>query len=287
MRCTMRWAWHRYKFVFRRAEGLRILDAGCGTGLSTLMLARLNPGSTVVGVDVSPKSLAIARERAEASGIGGVEFREHDLTTPLPAAWGEFDFVVARRVLGGFDDADAILATLARALDGKGLLMATLPGEEGREQARRLRRAVDALAPAGSSPVERAQAGLDLLRALRPEHPIRRYDAARHGPNLPSLERFAASYLGDGPDEWTLEGARATVERAGLRALYVADRAPWRPDRIFGPEIPARPPGPGRRPGGGRPRRAQGRPGCLAAPRRLHHPRLPGRFRAAPPGLAR
>src|ERR1700761_4205647 len=66
------WAWHRYKFVFRRAERLRILDAGCGTGLSTLMLARLNPGATVVGVDISPRSLDLARERAEASAFGDV-----------------------------------------------------------------------------------------------------------------------------------------------------------------------------------------------------------------------
>src|SRR5947209_10606619 len=62
------WAWHRHKFVFRRAERLRILDAGSGTGLSTLSLAKLNPGSTVVGVDLSPRSLEVARERAAVAG---------------------------------------------------------------------------------------------------------------------------------------------------------------------------------------------------------------------------
>jgi SAM-dependent methyltransferase len=233
------WAWHRYKFVFRRAEGLRILDAGCGTGVTTLALATLNPGAMVVGIDVSPKSLDVARERAAASGIKGVEFREHDLTRPLPSDWGGFDFVVARGVLGGFDDDAAILAALARALDDRGLLMATFPGEEGREPARRLRRAVDALVPAGAAPAQRAEAGLELLRALRPDHPIRKFDAARHGADPPSIERVAATYLGDGGREWTLEGARAAVERAGLSALYVATRAPWRPDRVFGPDVPA------------------------------------------------
>lgn len=234
------WGWHRYRFVFRRADGLRILDAGCGTGLSTLALARLNPGSEVVGVDISPKSLAIARERAEAAGIGGVEFREHDLEAPLPAGWGPFDFIAARGVLGGPEGSAAILANLARALDGRGLLVATFPSATGRAPARQLRRAIDALFPAGAGVAERAEAGLDLLRALRPDHPIRAYDAGRHGPHLPGTEQFVATYLNDGADGWALERAIEAVEAAGLRPLYVADRAAWRPDRVFGKEIPER-----------------------------------------------
>ncbi len=119
--------------------------------------------------------------------------------------------------------------------------MATLPGRggprAGQEAPQRGRRA---LAPAGSSPVERAEAGVDLLRALRPDHPIRKYDAAAHGPNLPTLERFAATYLGDGPDEWTLEGSRAVGRSArGFVRSTSPTATPWRPDRIFGPEIPA------------------------------------------------
>lgn len=234
------WAWHRHRFVFRRSEGLRILDAGCGTGISTLALAKLNPGAAVVGVDVSPKSLAIARERAEAAGIGGVEFREHDLTTPLPASWGAFDYVVARDVLGGAGDPSAILATLARALDDRGLLLATFPSLAGRLPARQLRQAIDALIPPDAPILERAEAGLDLLRALRPDHPIRRYDAARHGANPPGIEGFVAAYLNDAADGWTIAGATAAIERAGLRTLYIADRAPWRPDRVFGPDISPR-----------------------------------------------
>lgn len=232
------WAWHRHKFVFRRPEGLRILDAGSGTGLSTLGLARLNPGSTVVGVDVSPKSLGIARDRLAASGLGEVEFREHDLTTPLPGDWGTFDFIVARNLLGGHDDPSAILATLARALDRRGLLMATFPGPAARVPARQLRQAIEAMMPAASGVAEWAEAGLDLLRSLRPDHPIRRFDAARHGASLPSLEQFVAVYLNDGPEGWTLAGATEALARARLRVLYLADRGPWRPDRVFGPEIP-------------------------------------------------
>jgi SAM-dependent methyltransferase len=232
------WGWHRYRFAFRRSEGLRILDAGCGTGLSTLSLARLNPGSSVVGVDVSPVSLDLARRRAEEASLGTVSFLEHDLETPLPADLGPFDFVVARNVLGNVDDPGPILAMLVKALDARGLLLANFPSATGRMPARQLRRAIEALFPKSSTSVEQAEAGLELLQALRPDHPIRRFDAARHGANGPSLERFVATYLNDRSTEWTLETATEALERAGLKLLYAADRGGWKPDRVFGKSVP-------------------------------------------------
>jgi SAM-dependent methyltransferase len=46
----------------------RILDAGCGTGVSTDYLAHLNPGSQILAVDISAGTLAVARERLRRSG---------------------------------------------------------------------------------------------------------------------------------------------------------------------------------------------------------------------------
>src|SRR5262249_6392272 len=89
------WAWHRHRYCYRRADHLRILDAGCGTGVTTLGLARLNPGATVVGLDGSPRSLDLARQRAEVAGMPTVGFRAHDLDEPLPGdLGGPFDFIV-------------------------------------------------------------------------------------------------------------------------------------------------------------------------------------------------
>ena len=50
----------------RPAEGprpWRILDAGCGTGVSTDYLAHLNPGAEILAVDISAGTLEVARER--------------------------------------------------------------------------------------------------------------------------------------------------------------------------------------------------------------------------------
>src|SRR4051812_28574280 len=56
-------AWHRYRYCHRKVDALRVLDAGCGTGRSTLWAARLNPGAEVVGVDASAPVVDFAQER--------------------------------------------------------------------------------------------------------------------------------------------------------------------------------------------------------------------------------
>jgi SAM-dependent methyltransferase len=231
------WSWHRHKFVYRKGEGIRILDAGCGTGLSSLGLARLNPGAKVVGVDLSPKSLELAEARAKAAGIATATFREHDLESPLPADLGTFDFVVARNLLGNGDDPVKILDHLVRVLDPRGLLLATFPSAAGRMPVRQLRRAIDAFVGPDASTAERAEIGLELLTALRPDHPIRRFDASRHGVDIPSVEQFVATYLNDRSQDWTLEAALKVIDQAGLKCLFVADRGGWRPDRVFVAQI--------------------------------------------------
>ena len=51
-----------------------ILDLGCGTGLSTLELEKKYPESSVIGVDISPEMLKIAKEKCSRS-----EFEEADI----------------------------------------------------------------------------------------------------------------------------------------------------------------------------------------------------------------
>src|SRR5690606_42045379 len=48
----------------------RVLDVGCGTGSTTLAIARqLGKSGTAVGVDISEPMIALARQRAEAEEV--------------------------------------------------------------------------------------------------------------------------------------------------------------------------------------------------------------------------
>jgi magnesium-protoporphyrin O-methyltransferase len=72
-------------------RGLRILDAGCGTGMLAVEAAKR--GAEVVAIDVAPTLISLARERAPKDlGEGSIDFRVGDMLAP---SLGRFDYVVA------------------------------------------------------------------------------------------------------------------------------------------------------------------------------------------------
>ena len=90
-------------------SGLRILDAGCGTGALAVTAARR--GASVLAIDLSPTLVQLARERLPADlGPGSIEFRSGDMLDP---ALGHFDHVVAMDSLIHYEAQDAARA-LAR-----------------------------------------------------------------------------------------------------------------------------------------------------------------------------
>ena len=72
-------------------RGLRLLDAGCGTGALSIEAARR--GAQVVAIDLSPTLVNVARERLPADiDSSAIEFMSGDMLDPKV---GRFDYVVA------------------------------------------------------------------------------------------------------------------------------------------------------------------------------------------------
>jgi release factor glutamine methyltransferase len=72
-------------------RGGRVADVGTGSGAVALALKEERPDLSVVGADVSPDALDVARANAEALGLD-VEFVQADLLEGVP---GPFDAVLA------------------------------------------------------------------------------------------------------------------------------------------------------------------------------------------------
>ncbi len=101
--------------------GEDVLDVGCGTGQTLLQLAAMvGPSGSVVGLDIAPRLLAIARERAAAHP--NISFIEADAqTVRLPAAG--FDAIYSRFGVMAFADPVAAFSNLRNALRFGGRLV--------------------------------------------------------------------------------------------------------------------------------------------------------------------
>lgn len=120
-----------------------LLDAGCGPGRLAVRIARECPGLEVVGLDIDPEMIALARRRAESSGVADrVRFEVGDAAA-MPFLDGQFGFVVSTfslhhwaRPRAGLDEVHRVLRAGGQACiyDVAGwILRAMFHGTEGSE----------------------------------------------------------------------------------------------------------------------------------------------------------
>jgi SAM-dependent methyltransferase len=104
--------------VLRRAGvtvGMRVVDLGCGPGdVSFLAASLVGSSGSVLGVDRSEESLALARRRAARAGLSQVRFESADIATWRPTE--PADALIGRLVLMFLPDPAATLRQVVRDL---------------------------------------------------------------------------------------------------------------------------------------------------------------------------
>lgn len=123
-------------------SGMRVLDAGCGTG--ALAVEAAHRGADVLAIDLSPTLVDLARQRLPELRNGGrVDFHSGDM---LGRELGAFDYVVGMDSVIHYETRDAVdvLAGLAERTR-RGLIFTFVPGSVPLE----MFRAVGKLFPRG------------------------------------------------------------------------------------------------------------------------------------------
>jgi SAM-dependent methyltransferase len=105
----------------------KILEMGCGSGWLSLFLARA--GYDVIGVDIAPEAIELAKQAAVADQVSRVRFVVGDYETAQSAAGGTCDAVIFYDALHHAEDEAAALRTAYAALKAGGALYAFEPGE--------------------------------------------------------------------------------------------------------------------------------------------------------------
>jgi len=114
--------WHRYVFACAFAQGRRVLDAACGEGYGSALLAA--SADSVLGVDIAESAVAHARQRYGQHA--NLRFEQGDCTA-LSCGDAQFDLIVSFETLEHVAAQQELIAGFARALAPGGLLIVSSP----------------------------------------------------------------------------------------------------------------------------------------------------------------
>ena len=215
----------------------RILDAGCGTGVSTDYLCHLNPGSSVLAVDISAGALEVARERTRRSGAAKAvrELRIEQRSLLDLAGEGPFDYINSVGVLHHLREPEAGLQSLAGLLRPGGLLHLFLYADGGRWEIHRTQRALARLAV--GSGAEGLRLGRQLLAELPEGNRLRQHHERRWIVDTAADANFADMYLHPQETSYNLDRLLAFVASAGLEFAGFSNPEVWSPARVLSGEL--------------------------------------------------
>lgn len=109
--------------------GSNVLEAGCGVGAQTIILARNSPKAKITAVDLSEESIRTASGRVSSQGFTNVTFQQTDIFH-LPYRDGSFDHVFLCFVLEHLSNPIDALLCLRRVLKRGGTLT-VIEGDHG------------------------------------------------------------------------------------------------------------------------------------------------------------
>lgn len=116
--------WHRYHFASRFAAGMRVVDAACGEGYGSALLAQ--GAAHVTGADISPQ--AIAHARAAYAGRPNLAFVEASCDR-LPLEDASADLFVTFETIEHITAQEAFVGEIARVLRPGGILLMSCPNK--------------------------------------------------------------------------------------------------------------------------------------------------------------
>ncbi|MHC5611047.1 MAG: class I SAM-dependent methyltransferase [Nostoc sp.] len=222
-----------------RKQDIRILDAGCGTGVGTEYLVHLNPQASVVGIDLSTGALTIAKERCQRSGANRVEFHHLSLfdVEQLP---GEFDLINCVGVLHHTPDPIRGIQALAKKLAPGGLMHIFVYGELGRWEIQLMQKAI-ALIQGDKKGDYRdgVQVGRQIFASLPENNRIVKYDKQRWSLENHKDENFADMYVHPQEIDYNIETLFELIDASGLEFIGFSNPSFWDLERLLGkaPEL--------------------------------------------------
>ncbi|MEA5462657.1 class I SAM-dependent methyltransferase [Leptothoe sp. PORK10 BA2] len=241
-----RWYWPTaYNFCTGKlpaTEQVRILDAGCGSGVSTEYLVHLNPQAQVTGIDLSAGTLEVARERCQRSRADRVNF--HNLSIyDVDQLEGQFDLINCVGVLHHMPDPIRGIQALAHKVAPGGLLHIFVYAALGRWEISLMQQAIAMLQGERRGDYRDGVAvGRQLFDALPENNRIVKRDKERWALENHQDECFADMYVHPQEVDYTIDTLFELIDASGLEFVGFSNPQYWSLERLIAkaPDMMAR-----------------------------------------------
>lgn len=233
-----RWNWlAAYNFCTGQKpqkQDIRILDAGCGTGVGTEYLVHLNPDAQVVAIDLSEGALSVAKERCHRSGANRVEFHHLSLYD-VEQVSGEFDLINCVGVLHHLPDPIRGIQALAKKLAPGGLMHIFVYGELGRWEIQLMQKAIALLQGDNRGDYrDGVQLGRKIFASLPENNRILKREKDRWALENYRDECFADMYVHPQEIDYNTETLFQLIEASGLEFVGFSNPSYWQLERLLG-----------------------------------------------------
>lgn len=238
-----RWNWlAAYNFCTGQKpqrQNIRILDAGCGTGVGTEYLVHLNPQASVVGIDLSAGALEVARERCRRSGANRVEF-QHLSLYDAEQLDGEFALINCVGVLHHLPDPIRGIQSLAAKLAPGGLMHIFVYAELGRWEIQLMQKAIALLqGNQRGNYRDGVQVGRQIFSSLPDNNRLVKREKERWSLENQRDANFADMYVHPQEIDYNIETLFELIDASGLEFVGFSNPRYWQIERLLGknPEL--------------------------------------------------
>lgn len=215
------------------SPSIRVLDAGCGTGVSTEYISHLNPEAEVLGIDLSERAIATATQRCQSSGATNVQFRQLSIYD-VDQLEGEFDWINCVGVIHHMPDPLKGLRALATKLAPGGFIHLFVYAAIGRREISLVQRAIALVqGDQRGDYTDGVQVGRQIFASLPEGNRIKQRERDRWAMENQRDECFADMYVHPQEVDYTLDALFNLIDASGLEFVGFSNPEVWRLDRLL------------------------------------------------------
>ncbi|KAF3886318.1 MULTISPECIES: class I SAM-dependent methyltransferase [Nostocales] len=204
-----------------------ILDAGCGTGYKSLVLAQANPEAKIVGIDISEESIKLARHRLAYHGYDNAEFYVLPVED-LPKLNYKFDYINCDELLYLFPNPAIALQAMKEVLQPNGIIRSNLHSAIQRVNFFQAQKVFTIMGLMDDNPEEiEIEAVKEIMKSLKENVNLKASTWSSIYEGEDSKESILMNYLFQGDKGYTITDLFTALRAAELEFISMVNWRQW------------------------------------------------------------